>query len=122
MADKAIAYYVFIYDNRSPRRSSSNCLKANFEKACLDILLSLNYLDAIEEAAAGVNQRYAVRRSISPKLSELNQGTIHPLCFARMSRHRAVDFLIKAYPKDNSEIAANHLEKYLSPVWRVAII
>ena len=51
------------------------------------------------------------------KLSELNPRNYSSALFWywRMSRHRAVDFLIKAYPKDNSEIAANHLsEKYLS--------
>ena len=118
--DEAIAYYVSIYDNRSPKGEAHLiALKAKFREGLLRHSLShSNYLDVIEEAARGglTNAMLFAARSHS-KLSELNPRNYSSALFWywRMSRHRAVDFLIKAYPKDNSEIAANHLsEKYLS--------
>jgi TPR repeat protein len=117
--DEAIEYYLSIYNNQSPKGEVPLiALKAKFREGRLRHSLShSNYLKVIEEAADGglVEAMLFAARSRA-KLSEQNTENYSSALFWywRMSRHRALDFLVKAYPEHNSDVAVRHLpEKYV---------
>ena len=118
--DEAISYYESIYNKSLAKGDVSiKALEAKFREGRLRYSLShSNYLEVIEEAAKGglVDAMLFAARSHA-KLFEQNPENYTSALFWywRISRHRALDSLIKAYPRDNSELAARHLlAKYFS--------